>query len=72
MALLQALGKSKGPKTFGDFNEKFAAAVKTNFLGPCTRVDVVFDCYEEHSIKNVTRQRRSGKGRGIRSEISKK
>ena len=51
MALVKALGKSKGAKTFGDYNEKFAAAVKTNFQGPCTRVDVVFDCYEEHSIK---------------------
>ena len=34
-------------------------------------MDVVFDCYEEHLIKNVTRERRSGKGRGIRCEISK-
>ena len=71
MALVQALGKPKGAKTFGDYYEKFAAAVKTNFQGPCTRVDVVFDCYEEHAMKNVTRERRSGKGRGIRCKISK-
>ena len=71
MALVQALGKPKDSKTFGDYADRFAAIVNSNFGGTCTCVDVVFDCYKEHSIKDATRMRRAGKGRGgIRCAIS--
>ena len=72
MALIQAMGKPKDAKTFGDYAENFIAAIAKYFQRPCTRVDVVFDCYEEYSIKDAARKRRAGKNRGIKCEISNK
>jgi hypothetical protein len=70
MAVVQTIGKPNGAQTFGDLADVFVRNINTNIQAPCTRVDVVFDCYNEHSIKNATRKRRAGKGRGIRREIS--
>lgn len=70
MALVQALGKPKDTKTFGDYAKRVLSAVLSSFKEPCNRVDVVFDCYEKYSIKDATRKRRVGKGHGIRCEIT--
>ena len=72
MALIQAMGKAKEIKTFGEYAEHFVRAKNNNFQSPCTRVDVVFDCYKEYSIKGAVRKRRTGKDRGIRCEIRNK
>jgi len=38
--------------------------------GQCNRVDVVFDCYNQLSIKNATRKHRAGRGHGVKCDIS--
>jgi hypothetical protein len=59
-ALVQAMGKTAQCKTFGDFAEKFSMRV-FDYLGPYSpRVDVVFDRYQQLSIKASTRQKRAG------------
>lgn len=60
-ALVQALWKPNSAKTFGDYADLYAAKVKSFITAECTRVDVVFDQYLKHSIKNRTREKRTGK-----------
>ena len=64
MALIQAMGKAKEIKTFGEYAENFVRAINNNFQSPFTRVDIVFDCYKEYSIKDAARKRRAGKDWG--------
>ena len=54
-ALIQALGKSQGCQTFGDYAERFMQIVTHYFIDHTTRVDILFDRYaEEDSIKSMT------------------
>ena len=61
-ALVQAIGKSKSAKTFGDLSQMFSSTCLSYLKKPCPRVDVVFDRYEKDSIKAVTRSFRKGSG----------
>jgi len=58
MALVQVLAKPKA-KTFSDYSDACVKAVNTHFQGQCNRVDVVFDCCNQLSIKNATRKHRA-------------
>ena len=65
MALIQAMGKAKEIKTFGEYAENFVRAIYNNFQSPCTRVDIVFDCYKANFIKDAVRKRHAGKDLGL-------
>ena len=49
-------------KTFEDYAERKVMPYILNVLQDVTRVDVIFDVYQAHSLKSVTRERQ-GKGR---------
>ncbi len=55
MALVRAIGKPHGSHTFGNLADAFIQSVKCHLSETCTRVDVVFDQYKQHSIKCGTR-----------------
>lgn len=55
MALIQAIGKPPGLQTFGDLADNFARKVTCMFSARCTRIDIVFDRYNDMSIKDSTR-----------------
>ena len=61
-ALVQATGKPKSANTFGDLAQIFSSTCLSYMKKPCTRVDVVFDRYENDSIKAGTRSFRKGTG----------
>ncbi|KAG0730476.1 Transposon TX1 uncharacterized protein [Chionoecetes opilio] len=65
-ALVQAIGKPTGAKSFGDLANVFNASVFSHFNEHCSRIDVVFDRYRITSIKSGTRERRDGRVRSIR------
>ena len=68
IALVAALGKPIDAMTFGDFGDKFLAAV----VGSRFRyqeVHVIFDRYEPNSIKAGTKERRMKTTRPIRRVI---
>lgn len=68
LALVSAIGRPPGSQTFGDFAESFQAAA----LQPGSRyqqIHVVFDHYQEDSIKSGTRERRTTSTRPIRRVI---
>jgi len=50
MALVQALGKPAGLRTFGELADSFIDTVKSHG-NLSDRIDVLFDRYEERSIK---------------------
>ena len=65
MGLVQALGKPAGATTFGDVARAFSALVRS--IGErydSQRVDIVFDRYDPHSIKSVTREKRQKRHAG--------
>lgn len=62
-ALVQAIGKPKGAKTFGDLADVFVHSVFKFAKDDCKRVDVVFDRYDTLSIKAGTRTKRMGSTR---------
>ena len=65
MGLVQALGKPAGATTFGDVARAFSALVRS--IGErydSQRVDIVFDRYDPHSIKSVTRAKRQKRHAG--------
>lgn len=62
-ALIQAIGKPSGARTFGDLSDVFCDSITRKF-GPYKRIDVLFDRYEDFSIKNATRVKRGGKACG--------
>lgn len=68
-ALVQALGKPTGAKTFGDLADVFVASVFSFLHDTCSRVDVVFDRYEKDMVKNASRITRSKGSRPIRRKI---
>jgi len=65
-ALVHAIGKPKGANTFGDLAKIYDQAV---YQGPYNRVDIVFDRYQEYSIKSGTRGNRSKGAKPIRRTI---
>ena len=69
MALVQALGKPSGLQTFGQLADLFIDIVKSNG-NLSNRIDVLFDRYEERSIKEGTRVIRSGGVKTVRRIIS--
>jgi len=68
-ALVQAIGKPANTHNFGQFADRFVASVFSHFSQSCSRVDVVFDRYEAHTIKDTTRISRTGKIRPIRRKV---
>ena len=64
LALGSAIGRPSGTQTFGDFADSFQAAVLQ--AGSCYQhIHVIFDWYQEDSIKSGTRERRSKSTRPI-------
>ena len=66
-----ALGKSDAAITFGDYADQFVGHV-LKIANAFDRVDVVFDSYQEFSIKTGTRVKRTKKLRPIRRLIENK
>ena len=70
-ALVQAIGKPKSAKTFGDLARIFSSTCLSYMKKPCTRVDVVFDRYEKDSIKAGTRSfRKVSRKRPVRRKVN--
>jgi len=69
MALVQALGKPAGLRTFGELADSFIDTVKSHG-NLSDRIDVLFDRYEERSIKEGTGVIRSGGVKTVRRIIS--
>ena len=67
-ALVMALGKPPGIKTFGDFANIFTETV-FKMGAKYQRIDVVFDRYLDESIKSGTRVKRKQRHRPVRSKI---
>lgn len=59
MSIIQQIGKAKDVKTFGEYGTLFYNII-SNYFRLYERVDIVFDYYKRNSIKNCTRQKRSG------------
>ena len=68
-SLIQCIGKPNSSQTFGDLADIFTASVMKNFSTSSTRVDILFDRYEDLSIKTATREQRAGTIRPIRRVI---
>lgn len=69
-AQIQAMGKPEKAVTFGDLSDEFCSSIKKRFGSVYSRVDVIFDRYQDMSIKSDTREKRVGKTRPIRRVIS--
>ena len=59
MAVVQGIGKPADCTIFGDLAECFCKSILSHFSGSCTRVDVIFDTYRQHTIKVGTQVSRS-------------
>ena len=59
MELVYSIGKPTGASTFGDLADVVIQSMRSNLSNVCTRVDVVFDRYIEHSIKHGSREYRA-------------
>ena len=69
MELIYSIGKPTNTSTFGDSADVVIQSMRSNLSNVCTRVDVVFYRYIEHSIKHGSREYR---GRGQTStELAK-
>ena len=53
-ALIQAIGKPVGTKTFGEFSDIFCERIVGQFGGVIKRSDVLFDRYQDYSTKSAT------------------
>ena len=71
MALVRAVGKPLNASTFGDYADIFMQKVTCYRHGNITRVDLVFDQYQQNSIKAGTRAKRSTALRKIRTIVSR-
>ncbi|KAG1661763.1 hypothetical protein GQR58_021271 [Nymphon striatum] len=73
-ALIQAIGKPAKAQTFEDLSVEFCNSVLKRFGSVYSRVDLLFDRYQDLSIKSGTRSKRSeaGKVKPIRRVISSK
>lgn len=70
-ALVQSIGKPKGAKTFGDLSDIFVRHVVSNFKSNDSQsVHVLFDRYNETSIKSGTREKRRKSVIAIEHQIS--
>ena len=58
MEWIYSIGKPTGASTFGDLADIVIQSMRSNFSNNCTRVDVVFDRYIEHSIRHGSREYR--------------
>ena len=67
-ALVMALGKPPDIITFGDYANIFASTVYTMGAN-YQRIDVVFDWYQDESIKAGTRTKRKQRHRPVRRQI---
>ena len=65
-ALVQAIGKPTGSKTFGDLSDAFSNVVYSHFRQRCSRVDVVFDRCREESIKSSIQAKQASPSRSTR------
>jgi hypothetical protein len=73
MAIVQSLGNRSEAKTFGEWSDNFQQYVNSQFTESCKRVDIVFDRYQEMSVKEGTRAKRSrDKGKGIKRMVESK
>ena len=60
MKSIYSIGKPiTGASTFGDSADIVIQSMRSNVSNVCTRVDVVFDRYIEHSIKHGSREYRA-------------
>ncbi|KAF3835485.1 hypothetical protein F7725_028043 [Dissostichus mawsoni] len=71
MALVRAMGKPHNASTFGEYADVFTQRVASNLHGNVTRVDIVFDRYQQNSIKSGTRTKRSTTQRKVRTIVSR-
>eukprot|EP00745_Piridium_sociabile_P034091 TRINITY_DN5858_c0_g1_i7.p1 TRINITY_DN5858_c0_g1~~TRINITY_DN5858_c0_g1_i7.p1 ORF type:complete len:942 (+),score=252.29 TRINITY_DN5858_c0_g1_i7:556-3381(+) len=69
MAMVQAFGNRMGAKTIGEWSDSVAQHVDQYFSPSCTRVDLVFDRYTKHTIKEATRTKRSKGRQAIRRNV---
>ena len=56
MELIYSIGKPTGASTFGDLTD---IVIQKHEINVCTRVDVLFDRYMEHSIRHGSREYRA-------------
>lgn len=64
------MGNRAGAKTFGECSDLYLKYVVSHFSESCRRVDVIFGCYRENSIKGGTRtNRKHGKDKGIKRSV---
>ena len=68
-ALVMALGKPKGLNTFGDLADVFSRTV-LSMGATFDRIDVTFDRYQKHSIKDNTRSKRIQGCHPVRKPVS--
>ena len=68
-AVVQAIGKPQNAKNFGQFADRFVGHVFSHLNESCSRVDVVFDRYESHTIKDTTRMSRTKSTKPIRRQV---
>ena len=71
MALVRAMGKPQHASTFGEYADVFTQRVTSNLDGNFTRVDIVFDWYQQNSIKNRTRTKRSTTQQKVRTIVNR-
>ena len=68
-ALVMALGMPKGLNTFGDLANEFSQTV-LRMGAKFDRIDVTFDSYQEHSIKDITRSKRNQGCHPVRKPVN--
>ena len=68
-ALVQAIGKLANAQNFGQLADRFVASIFSQFSDTCSRIDIVFDRYEAHTIKDTTRILRTRKTQPIRRKV---
>ncbi|XP_052128446.1 uncharacterized protein LOC127750548 [Frankliniella occidentalis] len=68
-ALIMSIGKPQHAQTFGDLANAVTSRIK-NMSAHYQRVDIVFDRYNQLSIKAGTRQKRTASARPIRKAIT--
>ena len=68
MATIHSLGNRIGAKTLGEWADCVADYVSNLFSPSCTRVDLVFDRYNQNTIKSARRKRTEGR-KAIRRNV---
>ncbi len=70
-ALIQSLGKPSQCNSFNDYAEVFFKKVSSCLQDDIKQVHVIFDTYQQQSIKASTRSKRTTKKRPIRRVINR-